>query len=122
MEIDLTSLLGNFILAATVYALLSKQLEYMQKRVETLENELKRTREECDRKVDAATDAHIQDLRDWSGIDPRFETWKRRTTATVIEDDTNIRRNFTPEQQNLLRAAQEDEMRKRGNITGFGTD
>ncbi len=75
MEIDLSSILGNAVLAAAVYTLLNSQLEYLKAqitardaRIKELEDDLQQEQEE-----------HKKDLRLWAGIN---------RGAVGVEDDT----------------------------------
>src|SRR5690349_5285723 len=73
--IDIASILANFVIASVVLYLSDRERKTLLDRLTTIE---KRLEEEIK--------LHMDDLRDWSGIDPRFSTWGKS------EDDTRTRK------------------------------
>jgi hypothetical protein len=63
----------------------------MRQKVKDKESEIRLLRDE----LKQARDAHQDDLRDWSGIDPRFKTWSRPPP----ESDTNLRLTMQDREQ-----------------------
>lgn len=94
MQIDLSSILANLVMAATVYALLSKQIEYLQSQINQRDARIK----ELEDDVENASEAHKRDLRLWAGIN---------RGAVGVEDDT---RRFISEEKRK-RLAEEWEAR-----------
>lgn len=88
MEIDLSSILGNFIMAATVYMLLNAQLEYLKAQITQRDGRIK----ELEDDLEKMAEDHKKDLRQWSGIN---------RGAVGIEDET--RRFIEEEKRRRLR-------------------
>lgn len=88
MQLDLSSILANLVMAATVYALLSKQIEYLQLQIAARDARIKELEDELEK----GNEAHKRDLRLWAGIN---------RGAIGVEDET--RRFIEEEKRRRLR-------------------
>ena len=85
MDINPGEILANFVVASIVWFLMTQERKTLLERVAKVEE-----------KYDKAIQQHQDDLRDWSGIDPRFNTWSRKSSP---EGDTKrIVPNLTDEE------------------------
>lgn len=93
-SLDITALLSDFILAGVVLWFSNRYIEALVAQIKNKDERIK----ELESEVSEANDRHIADLRDWSGIDPKFKTWQRPPMPPLInaESDTNIRNQLKP--------------------------
>lgn len=95
-SVDIVNLLGDFVLAVVIYLMSNRIIEVLNAQIKVRDERIK----QLEAQLEEAKEAHIADLRDWSGIDPRFKTWRATTTTTTvipqIESDTNIRNQMKP--------------------------
>jgi peptidoglycan hydrolase CwlO-like protein len=80
--LDIAKILAEFVLAGVIWLMSERQAKLLQEQIAQRDAQLKRLEE----KLDDAHEEHRKDLRDWSGIEPRFKTWEK-----MAESDTKIR-------------------------------
>lgn len=68
---DITAILAQFAVASIVYFFMNRERADDKDEIKELKQELKTVRQ-----------GWLDDLRDWSGIDPRFQTWATGEAAT----------------------------------------
>ena len=96
MDINIAELLSNFVIAAVILYLSDRERKTLLERLTAAEKRL----EDLNR-------AYVDDLRDWSGIDPKFKTWRGRDEP--LDSDTKIRQYILSEEE---RAAAIERMNK----------
>lgn len=77
MDINIAELLSNFVIAAVILYLSDRERKTLLERLAATE-----------KRLEDLNKAYVDDLRDWSGIDPKFKTWSNREP---LESDTKIR-------------------------------
>jgi chromosome segregation ATPase len=75
--LDISAILANFLVASLVYFFTNRERESLKSDLKDAREELKDLRKRYE-----------DDLRDWSGIDPKFKTWHREEP---LDSDTKIR-------------------------------
>lgn len=78
MDFDIASVLSNFVVAAVVMYLSDRERKMLLDHLQSLE-----------KRLEDLNQRYLDDLRDWSGIDPKFKTWRGRDEP--LESDTKIR-------------------------------
>lgn len=76
MDINIGEILQNFVVATIIWVLMNQERKTILDRLAKLED-----------KHEKLIQQYQDDLRDWSGIDPRFNTWSNRK----LEGDTKTR-------------------------------
>lgn len=76
MDINIGEILQNFVVATIIWVLMNQERKTLLERLAKLEDKHEKLQQQ-----------YQDDLRDWSGIDPRFNTWSNRK----VEGDTKIR-------------------------------
>lgn len=79
--IEIGKIVAEFALTAVVLYLCNQQIIILKEQVKERESRIDKLEE----KLEECHEEHRKDLRDWSGIDPRFNTWKN------AESDTKLR-------------------------------
>jgi len=79
VNIDIASILSNFVVAAVVMYMADRERKILLDRLAQLE-----------KRLEDLNQRYLEDLRDWSGIYPKFKTWSGRKTEP-LESDTKIR-------------------------------
>jgi O-methyltransferase involved in polyketide biosynthesis len=85
-NIDIASLLANFVIAGVIMYLTDRERKTLLERLSATEKRL----EELNQR-------YVDDLRDWSGIDPKFKTWRGREEP--LDSDTKIRAYMLTEEE-----------------------
>ena len=85
-SIDIASLLANFVIAGVIMFLTDRERKTLLERLSASE-----------KRLDDLNQRYVDDLRDWSGIDPKFKTWRGRDEA--LESDTKIRAYMLTEEE-----------------------
>lgn len=91
---DITRLLADFVLALVILWMSNRQIETLQDAIKERDERIKRV----EAKLDECHEEHRQDLRDWSGLEPRFKTWAGQTVQA--ETDTKLR--LTMQEREML--------------------
>lgn len=68
---DITAILAQFLVASLVYFFMNRERADDKDEIKQLKSELKEVRQ-----------GWLDDLRDWSGVAPRFQTWVEPRPAT----------------------------------------
>jgi|SRR5689334_6996243 len=94
MNIDIASILQNFIVALVVMYLSDRERKTILDRLDAYE-----------KRYEALNKEYIEALRDWSGIEPKFSTWKDKTIdpRSIAEGDT-ASRNYMIDDRERQRA------------------
>lgn len=77
MDPSIVKILENFVIAVVILYLTDRERKTLLERLAKLED-----------KHEKLTNQYQDDLRDWSGIDPKFNTWSNRQP---LDSDTKIR-------------------------------
>lgn len=92
MDFPIAEILANFAVAGIVFYFSNQHIQYLRQ-------ELDRERREHEQ----LQKQYMEDLRDWSGINPRWQTWNERPRVTA-ESDTKIRAQFNLSDEERLEA------------------
>lgn len=79
--IEIGKLLAEFVLAGVILWLCDRQINILKEQIKERESRIMRLEE----RLEECHEEHRKDLRDWSGIEPRYSTWKN------AESDTKLR-------------------------------
>lgn len=107
MQLDLSSILANLVMAYTVYILLNSQLEYLKAQINLRDARIKELEDDLQKEQDD----HKKDLRLWAGIN---------RGAVGVEDDT--RRFISEEKRKRLTEEWEKRQGRLEDGTGSSAD
>lgn len=79
--IEIGKIVAEFALTAVVLYLCGQQIAILKEQIKERESRIDKLEE----KLEECHEEHRKDLRDWSGIEPRYSTWKN------AESDTKLR-------------------------------
>lgn len=88
---DITRLLADFVLAMVILWMSNRQIETLKDSINERDDRIKR----IEAKLDECHEEHRQDLRDWSGLEPRFKTW-------AVQADTDTKLRLTMQEREML--------------------
>jgi len=95
-NIDITAILAQFVVAGIVYFFTDRERADDKEEIKELKEELKVVRQ-----------GWLDDLRDWSGIAPRFQTWasepatKPRGKTGKIQVPEGLKEQYEQERESL---------------------
>lgn len=79
--LEIGKIVAEFLMTAVVLYLCNEQIKTLKGQIVERDQRIERLEE----KLDGCHGEHRKDLRDWSGIEPRYSTWKN------AESDTKLR-------------------------------
>lgn len=80
MNMDISAILANFVIASVIMFLTDRERKELLLRVTKAETAAEKLQEK-----------YTDDLRDWSGLNPRVVTWNSAAREAAMESDTKIR-------------------------------
>lgn len=80
--LEVGKIVAEFLMTALVLYLCNEQIKQLKEQIQERDERIER----LEAKIENCHDEHRKDLRDWSGIEPRYTTW-----AKNAESDTKLR-------------------------------
>jgi predicted RNase H-like nuclease (RuvC/YqgF family) len=101
--LEIGKIVAEFMMTAVVLYLCNQQIVTLKEQVKERDDQIER----LESKLDKCHEEHRKDLRDWSGIEPRYSTWSKNA-----ESDTKLR--LTMQEREILA----ERARNSGDIGG----